>query len=199
MTWHVRSLILFLVLATAEAAAAESASLRPASAEDAPREGLVLGVALGGAFSSPSLCRCGSEFGFDLKAGWSVRQRFAVALKASAVIEDGSLAVVFPSDRSGTHNFLGVAVQYWPARRLWLEAGAGRGSVRRDGYPRDDEKSGLSGLIGLGYEAVRLKDGAFTLDVQAAVFATRGPFDDGPASRGAQSTVLVAFGANWHR
>ena len=137
------------------------------------RKGILFGAALGA--STLHLRSAQQVNSTDLAINWKVGYVLTPKL---AVLLNGAVSI-YDSDRQGRtrkRDFGGLfpAVQYFPARRVWVLGGVGVGTdapVFYDLNPENKEEtkyySGLGGVAAIGYELYQ--KGNFTLDVQGRV------------------------------
>lgn len=121
-----------------------------ALAQGTDRKGIFGGVSIGLGNSSPDMCAgCDTGLAAEARLGAMVTPRVGLLAQFCSV---GSAPEV-PSDTIGRHNGFLAAVQYWPARRVWLKAGAGVVGVERSTEGRyDDSTTHFGGLAGIGFE-----------------------------------------------
>jgi hypothetical protein len=178
----------------------------PDAAQGTERRGFVAGLAAG--FTTTSLNLCGLDDCSDGFAVSELKLGGMISRKAALILDFANAA-----QRSGpalwNHHVLAAAVQYWPARRVWLKGGVGLGFVDR-GSSLGFLGSGVgsvstthaAGLVGAGVEMAR--HGRFALDCQLPVFGTRGTFPandlfhDAAPYKGVVKSVTAAVGVNWY-
>jgi hypothetical protein len=155
------------------------------------REGLVVGVGLGGGVISASNCgACGGGLAGELHIGGMINPQ--LALMADLWFLEHQYDDLAGGSNTLTNSMFTAALQYWAMDKLWLKGGLGGARITLSdavGNSYGSSEGALGVLLAGGFEVVQA--GSFALDLQLR-------FGYGAYSGGGASNFAFLVGANWY-
>lgn len=157
----------------------------PAPPPQMYRQGLTLGVALGGGGITADNCpACGGGFAYEFHIGGMLTPQVALMLDLSAITRTYNDGVTGTTTLS--NSLFTVAAQYWVIEKLWLKGGIGGAHIGND---FGDGEDALGLLFAGGVEVFQVNN--FALDLQLRI--GHGTYDGGGATN-----IAFLVGANWY-